>query len=81
MFTHDQMWRMRTFLKDKLRDSGNYQGVNIRRGEVEEAADKIGLTPEESIRLFEGLKGAVWQGDYDISEQRGWAAARVTFVR
>ncbi len=81
MFTHDQMWRMRAFLKDKLRDSDNYHGVNIRRREVEEAAAKIGLTPEESVRLFEGLKGDVWQGDYHISEQRGWAAAWVTFVR
>lgn len=56
--------------------------ARIERAEIETVGANMGLDPEESIRLFEGLEGERWRGDYLRSDgETGWTAVRVTEVR
>lgn len=56
--------------------------ARIERAEIETVGANMGLDPEESVRLFEGLEGERWRGDYLRADgEIGWTAVRVTEVK
>jgi hypothetical protein len=73
------------FLREKMGSPGFAGGgeIIVRRHEVEEVALSVGFDEEEAWRIFTRLKGHAWQGHYmaeSHSEERGYTAARLTWV-
>jgi hypothetical protein len=81
--------RMRQFLQEKL-DSpeaelsgGSPSFAIVRRHELEEIADDVGLDGQRAWHLFEASEGHVWRGHYvpeSRSEELGYTAARLVGV-
>ena len=72
---------MQDFLKKKLLNSDDGQGVHIDRQEIETVGANMGLDPHEAARLFESISGDHWCGQYVASGGRGWIGAWVENVR
>jgi hypothetical protein len=78
--------QLREFLLEKMR-SGSSPATSgdiiVRRHEVAEVARSVGFDEEEAWGIFTRLKGHAWQGHYmaeSRSEERGYTAARLTWV-
>ena len=70
---------MRDFLRKKLKaaqDKGR-KGVRVRRSELERVGSNMGLTPDESVELFESLD---WVGERIMGNRVGLVGAWVTKV-
>jgi len=76
--------QLREFLREKMRSAPVASGdIIVRRHEVEEVARSVGFDEEEAWGIFTRLKGHAWQGHYlpeSRSEERGYTAARLTWV-
>jgi hypothetical protein len=78
--------QLREFLWEKMRPGGSPDAsgdIIVRRHEVEEVARSVGFDEEEAWGIFTRLKGHAWQGHYmaeSRSEERGYTAARLTWV-
>ena len=78
LFRANYVVQMRDFLLKKLKDGPTH----INRDEIETVGSNMGLSPDESARLFESLKDAHWWGGYtEIKDEKGWIAVLVTDVR
>ncbi len=77
LFRANYVVQMRDFLVKRLKDGP----ARINRDEVEMVGSNMGLSPYESVRLFESLKDSYWRGYYvKIKEEKGWIAVRVMEV-
>jgi hypothetical protein len=78
------MRQLREFLREKMRSAPDVGGeIIVRRDELEEVALSVGFDEEEAWGIFTRLKGHAWQGQYmaeSRSEERGYTAARLTWV-
>lgn len=76
--------QLREFLGEKIHPAPNAKpDIIVSRHEVEEVARSVGFDEEEAWRIFTRLKGHAWQGQYmaeSRSEERGYTAARLTWV-
>jgi hypothetical protein len=75
---------MMEFLRGKMRSRDEHSGeVIVRRNEVDEFARSRGMDEEAAWWMFKRLKGHRWEGQYmpeSRSEERGYTAARLTWV-
>jgi hypothetical protein len=81
--TRQYLREMMDFLRDKMRSPDIGGEVIVRRYEIDEIADNVGMDRQEAWRGFVKLKGAAWQGrllEESRSEERGYTAARLTWV-
>ena len=77
MFNYKHRLQMQNFAAKKLKDGPS----RIERDEIETVGSNMGLSSEESVRLFESLEGVHWRGDYlTVDEQERWTAVRVRDV-
>ncbi len=77
MFNDKHRLQMQSFAAKKLKVGP----ARIERDEIETVGSNMGLSPEESVRLFESLEGVHWRGDYlTVDEQERWTAVRVRDV-
>jgi hypothetical protein len=74
------------FLPEKMNSPDIGGDVILRRYELDEIADKVGIDQQEAWQGFVLLKGTVWQGrlleegSSEDREERGYTAARLTRV-
>jgi hypothetical protein len=86
---NEYLSRMRQFLQEKLESpeaepaGGSQSFAIVRRHELEEIADDVGLDRLRAWHLFEVSEGYVWRGHYvpeSRSEEGGYTAARLVGV-
>ncbi|CAN5209322.1 hypothetical protein BH24ACT19_BH24ACT19_10000 [soil metagenome] len=77
VFNEKHRLQMQSFVAKKF-ENGQ---TRIERNEIETVGANMGLSPEESARLFESLEGDHWRGDYlALDEQERWSAVSVADV-
>lgn len=77
VFNEKHRLQMQSFVAKKLQNGQ----TRLERDEIETVGANMGLSPEESARLFESLEGDHWRGDYlALDEQERWSAVNVANV-
>jgi hypothetical protein len=76
--------QLRVFLQKKMHspDAGGGE-IIVRAHEIGAVGRGVGMDEEEAWRTFKALKGTAWEGRYmpeSRSEERGYTAARLTWV-
>ena len=81
--TRQFIQQLMEFLRYKMRSPDIGGEVIVRRYEIEEIASSVGMDGEEAWLWFVRAKGMGWQGqlmEQSRSEERGYTAARLTWV-
>lgn len=77
VFNEKHRLQMQSFVAKKLQNGQ----TRLERDEIETVGANMGLSPEESARLFESLEGDHWRGDYlALDEQERWTAVSAANV-
>ncbi len=77
VFNEKHRLQMQSFVAKKLQNGQ----TRLERDEIETVGANMGLSPEESARLFESLEGDHWRGDYlALDEQERWTVVSVADI-